>query len=250
MHLRTVGCVALVASLGLSSFASAAVVLSDDFEGSGYINGDNVSTHSPDVGDPWSASTNSVLRNASPSPSGSGGTYYASLNDRIIGYLTSADQTATNNATIYTEFDFYVSSDTGGTGLNYITFTAWPGYRGPDFILRPTGTFAYYTNASNVYNTDPNFSFTVDAWQHASLVVNYQTGAASLTVGSQTANFASADPTNATYIREVDFINGNDHQTVVGVDNIVVSTTPVPEPAGLSLLGLGALGLLSRRRKA
>jgi len=248
MQFRTAGSLALVASLAFSSFASATVVFSDDFEDASFSNGDNVANHTPDVGLQWSASSNSVLRNSSPAPAASGGNYYASLNDRIIGQLDAAGITATTNATVYTDFDFYVASDTGN-GLDVITFAPSPGYRGPDFILKPDGTMAYYTNASNTYNTASNFSFTVGTWQHASLVVNYGTGAASLTIGAQTTNFTVADP-NSTSVRELYFINGNDNQNVVGVDNIVMSNSPVPEPASLSLIGLGALGLLHRRRKA
>lgn len=248
MRLVTLGSLAVVASMAMSSASSAAVVFSDDFEGSGYNNGDNVAIHTPDVGLQWSASSNSLLRNASPAPAGSGGTYYASLNDRIIGQLNAGDIAATTSTTVYTEFDFYVTSDSG-YGLNYITFAPSPGYRGPDFILQPDGTMKYYTNASNTYNPVANFSFTVDAWQHASIVVNYGTGAGSITVGAQTGNFTVADPLS-TSIREIYFINTNNNQNLVGVDNIVVSTTPVPEPVGLSVVGLGVIGLLHRRRKA
>jgi MYXO-CTERM domain-containing protein len=241
---------AIVAGLSVSaSVASAAVVFSDDFEGD-YANGDQVAIHTPDIGLQWTGSTNSVLRDNTntPAPSGTGGAFYASLNDRIIGQLNAADIPSTANATMYITFDFYVASDTGN-GLDFITFAPSPGYRGPDFLLRPNGTFAHYTNASNTYTTDANFNFAADAWQSASLVVNYGTGAASLTVGAETVNFTVADP-NSTSMREIYFINTNDNQNVVGVDNIIISTTPVPEPAGVALIGLGALAALRGRRRA
>lgn len=244
------GSLAIVGLLALSGITSAAVLFSDDFEGP-YAEGDNTALHTPDVGLQWSASSNSRLRDGSggfPAPSGSGGTFYSSLNDRIIGQLNAGEIALSTNAIVYTQFDFYVASDTGH-GLNYITFAPWPGYRGPDFLLRPDGTFAYYTNASNTYTTDPNFDFTADTWHTASLVVNYGTGAASLKVGAETANFTVADPSSTT-VREVYFINYNDHQNVVGVDNIILSTTPpVPEPTMVTMFVTGLVGLICFARR-
>jgi MYXO-CTERM domain-containing protein len=34
-----------------------------------------------------------------------------------------------------------------------------------------------------------------------------------------------------------------------GIDNVNVSTVAVPAPAGVGLLGVGALGMLRRRRR-
>lgn len=250
MRLRTVGCVAIAMSLGFSSFASATVVFQDDFEGSGYNNGDNVGSHSPDVGT-WTTTLSSTIRDGSDpgyvAPAGAGGTYYASMQDRIVGQLDSLGIAATTGVKVYTEFDYYVPT-TAGYYLDVITFAPSPGYRGPDFILKSDGTLANYTNISNQYNTVANFSFTAGVWQHASLVVDYGTGAASLTVGASTGNFTVADP-SSTSVRELYFL-ASDLTNKVYVDNIVMSTTPVPEPAALSLIGLGAVGLLNRRRKA
>lgn len=249
MQFRTAGSLALAASLAFSSFASATVVFSDDFEGVGYNNGDSVGSHSPDVGT-WTTVYSSSLQNSSPSPkSGTGGSFYASLIDRVVGNTGISGAAATANTTVYTTFDFYVTGNVSGNGLDYSMYDS-SGNRGPTFLLKPNGSLAYYTESSGVYNTVANFNFATDAWQSASLVVNYATGAVSLTVGAQNANFTVGSPLSSN-VRELYAINRNDSLSdVVGFDNIVISNTPVPEPAGLALVGLGALGLLRRKRKA
>ncbi|MCC7350432.1 MAG: PEP-CTERM sorting domain-containing protein [Phycisphaerales bacterium] len=252
MQFRTAGSLALVASLALSSFASAAVLFSDDFEGVGYTNGQTVNSTTPDVGQPWNpiaGSGSSTIRDGTDvgfvAPAGSGGTFYASLGDRIAIMQDAAGITATTSVKVYTEFDFYVNS-AADYGLELITWS--PSARGIDALIKSNGTLSYYTNLSNTFNPVANFSFTTNSWQHGSLVIDYATGAASLTVGSSTGNFTVADPGSIS-LKEF-YFNANALQNNVYVDNIVVSTTPVPEPASLSLIGLGALGLLSRRRKA
>jgi len=66
-----------------------------------------------------------------------------------------------------------------------------------------------------------------------------------------TTTWTSTDALDgATYALSVGFTQGTTNPPFGLYDNIALDVTVVPEPAGLAVLGLGACGLLVRRRKA
>jgi len=271
MRFITSGSLTLVASLALANVASAAIVFSDDFDGPTTFwrarqNYDGVAVHPPDVGAAWQVS--GVLRDGSdagyfpPLPT-TGGTFYMEPLPRADGFLTTAGGDETVNQLTHFSWDFYVQGYTGAAaeaaaanGTNGLEFGSFDtgltqgGPRGTDFFLLADGTLKYYTNSGGFTHVPSNsFSFSTDRWLSATMDVDYATGAASLTIGSQTANFPVAD-SGANRLDQMIFTNSSTGGKLSVLDNIVVRVGEVPEPASLALVSLGALGLLRRRSHA
>jgi hypothetical protein len=260
---------ALVGSLAFASTVSAAVVFADDFDGPTTFfrarqNYDSLGVHPPDVGqDPWQQ--NGVLRDGSdagyPAPkAGTGGTFYGEPGllptyRRLDGWLTPAGGAATLNQVVRYNWDVYVQSYSGSdpfSGFEFSTFStpglAGGGIRGHDIWLAADGTLGYYTGSEGlVYVPSNEFSFSTDTWISPQLVVDYSTGAASLTIGSQTKNF-SFITSGANRADQLILSNASTGNHLALFDNIQVSV--VPEPASLSLAALGAVSLRRRNRKA
>ena len=89
-------------------------------------------------------------------------------------------------------------------------------------------TFAGYLAAASLYSTSSNFSL----------------------VSATFANFAS--PNSATDIDELRISLNTIDASSYNIDNIALSTSTVPEPSTVALMGAGLMGLLAvaRRRKA
>lgn len=148
---------------------------------------------------------------------------------------------------------------TNNTGLTIDTFTF--GYTGEQWRVAATAggsepeslTPQYKVGASTVNEggyTAAGSAFTSPITGSASggglngnVAANRTTGLGGTVTGLSWA------PGTDTFIRWQGFNTaGSDHG--IGIDEFSFSATTVPEPAALAVLGLGALGLIARRRRA
>lgn len=121
--------------------------------------------------------------------------------------------------------------------------------------ISPNTNYYFQGYAASVYPDAPAMlTFKVDYLDSAMNVVNSATGAITApAMGDnwQLVGFSSLSGSTATSAR-ISIVNsqlaagGNDF----ALDNLSFSNQPVPEPASMAALGLGALGILKRRRKA
>lgn len=88
-----------------------------------------------------------------------------------------------------------------------------------------------------------------NAWNHFQMDLNYQTKKADVSLNGSFIGQWSMLNGSTTYVDTVLFnraFTGNDGAIY---DNLQVSTLPVPEPVSMAALGIGAIGLLRRRKK-
>lgn len=87
-----------------------------------------------------------------------------------------------------------------------------------------------------------------------SVTLNYQTGVSTLTVAGQTVATDPVDPSDLASLPSIDEFALRQSRTssdeTIRIDNLVISTTAVPEPSAFLLLGcLTYAGLLRRKSK-
>ena len=93
------------------------------------------------------------------------------------------------------------------------------------------------------------YGFATVSWDGVAGATEYQIERTPVTAGTTTVTSTRFNgTTSATEINHV-FANGGTDSTAAYVDNVVVTVTPVPEPASLGALALGAGLLLARRRR-
>lgn len=113
-----------------------------------------------------------------------------------------------------------------------------------------TGTILLYDASSTAINS--NVTFTRDAWNRLDLVLNYQTGVYGGRLNGSDIGVTSTF-NNAFGVIDIDLNNYRTTGTQTGgafFDDYSVTATTVPEPATIAGLGIAALALIRRRRKA
>ncbi|HMP07370.1 MAG TPA: PEP-CTERM sorting domain-containing protein [Lacipirellulaceae bacterium] len=143
---------------------------------------------------------------------------------------------------ISVQFDFF-QPNSGGQSLNLRLGQNANNLAGPDVFIA-NGDIT--VNQLNVATTSTN---QYDPTQVNTLLLSVAGGKYSLSING-VIKLSNLDFRNAGVgIPEVGWFIGNTAVQTMYVDNILISnTSAIPEPASLSLLGLGGLALLRRRR--
>jgi len=254
----------LAATLAFPSIASAAVVVSDDFEtaplpsiatdvrlrvshtGSDYLQFSG--TASLNAGE-WEVS-DGVLKN----PGTTAGTASQSP---IFKLLDVADAGLADHTQLTISFDYNVGV---GSTLTFYTYGYFDGtLSSTNAQLHNTGT----SNGSIQSQYDSSGDFTAINLKNGSANPNGSVGTGTSIVGS--GNFELIVDLTAAGYEEIDHINDlqmmmmgfrgavtdNTGAGAITIDNFEFSTdvVAVPEPSSTALLGLGGLALILRRRK-
>ena len=154
-----------------------------------------------------------------------------------------------------------------GTGLNYTNFVNWNVADGTVDLLGSGGNPGRWvdldgsTGNAGSFSTKSSFNF--EAGVVYTLSFDYWstggTNNATATIGSFQVPFTRSSGTPIALSAPFSFASatsaslvfqdlGNDN-VGMGIDNVLI-TSPVPEPATLAALGLGAAALLRRRRRS
>ena len=274
--------VVLACSTVLCSAAQAAVVFSDTFEDD-TVNMDpnNTKGTSDDIvlqGDWFHYNRANVpagdinVTNAS-SPGAPAGSNYLRVSrttgaDAGIAAAITHESTPFTNGTITTSYNLYVPNlfaTVGNMGIlvgvsNLSNDSSAAGLLGggPTVVLRDDsgdnmGHFRYF---SNNFGTATDLSvprLIEDEWRTVTMVMNLIDGDANENTFTLDYSGDEAGPTGPLpFNTSVGAISGIGFNAQPGgtyyIDNLVVDYQPIPEPTALAALGLGALGLLGRRR--
>jgi PEP-CTERM motif-containing protein len=209
-----------------------------------YDGGDNVVVNQPDplVPDPYSFQLTSDT--TTPGAPGYGGMYYTSANDPL-------DTTLTLNTLTELSADYEMTEGTFGGGAPRFTI----------FDFNGNSAYIYWGTPDGFNFTDPNAGSWANTGNYADPTSDDLRVALNGFGGQNTPNsfetYAQAEAavgnTEIQYIT-VDLDGGFTGTQQMLVDNFTVNdesfnAQAVPEPASFSLIGVGALALLRRRRR-
>ncbi len=228
-HHVLVGAVSIAAFASLSQ-AAAITVPGGDFE--------NV-TAGP------SSSTVGQLNNSSPNWVG-----VAGPNGGLVGTLEVLGETIGGSANPNFNSGFYSSADLSANG-HYIGFTQGAGTTYSNTLTNTYAANSVYTLAALVGNSyeSPGGNYTFNLADDLGTVYATTTGAfpaGNTTVPVSFSFDTGTNPLAVGHTIKIEYVAGaNGTQSF---DNVTLNV--VPEPASLSLLALGGMTLIGRRRKA
>lgn len=234
MKLKTLAGAVSIAVASLSSNAHAVIVQNNAFSGASEVAFPVSATDLINQGQPtYSSQSVSGFNAFTCCPPGPSDT--AALNDGSAGTPSTSLGTAFDlDGTWTSTFNLDLSTNTNGydlTGVN--TFSGWP-----DARTDQKYELLYSTaSAPATFISLGTFSFGPGAGGSAEISLTDSTGTLATNVAAVRFNIQAPglNAQDETVYREID-VTGN--------------ASPIPEPASLGLLGLGALGILARRRRA
>jgi len=242
--------------LGLSSQAAVVSVNGTPIFNSGGFEFDTVgvapTNPPPAIGAYDGTPTATVINGAAPGPYA--GSNYLSISKAAAGTIgMSGVMSASKAAADVMHVAAWVylpsaSNGTGGTSLLNLRFRSDSGTDDINIGTYPnnfgTPNSVWYGSAGNYLTTSANF-YQQDTWQLWEVEYDLDAGLVQFWVdGVGVVPFAPLLTSAAPVIENWGILNGANIASTIYVDG-----DPIPEPAGIALLGLGGLALLRRNRR-
>lgn len=161
------------------------------------------------------------------------------------------DSAATSNKIVSTDVWVYIAAVTGDSTIGLDAYDAAVNRLG-SVLLDATDGSSYLIDGSDTIAAGTAVA-NLNAWNHLNLTFNFSTLVVSAQLNGVDIGVSGAMDPTLTTLNDVDlYAAKNPGSTSQGLyfDDYSVQSSPVPEPASMTGLSLGALALLRRRRRS